>query len=142
MIDDEWLTRYTAAWADHARAGGRDGSPYLTRLVAFMAADVVYEDVPSTALFHGHDGVAFMARQASALAADLTFEITSRQTDGYRFAFETVGRGTHRGPAGAVPASERPVTLRGVSIGSVDAAGLVLVHRDYWDMAALFAQLG
>ena len=48
----------------------------------------------------------------------------------------------NRSTFGSTPATGRPITLRGVSIGTVTAHGLVDTHRDYWDMAALLGQLG
>ena len=141
-IGAAWLDGYIDAWLGHVVAGGPDGAPALALLNEFMAEDVVYDDVPSSARFVGHQGVADMAAQAYELAHDLTFEIASRQTDGRSFAFETRGAGTNTGPLGPMPATGKPFTLRGVSIGTVTPAGLVDTHRDYWDMAALLGQLG
>ena len=141
-IGANWLDTYIDAWLGHVVAGGPDGSVALARLNGFMATDVVYDDVPSGARFVGHQGVADMARQAFELSTDLTFEIASRQTDGRSFAFETRGAGTNTGPLGPMPATGKPFTLRGVSIGTIGSDGRVDTHRDYWDMAGLLGQLG
>ena len=93
-------------------------------------------------MFNGHDGIAEMCAGAYEMASDLTFEIVSRQTDGRRYAFESVGTGTNTGSLGPIPATGRPIVLRGIAVGSVSADGLVESHRDYWDMAGLLAQLG
>jgi hypothetical protein len=75
------------------------------------------------------------------MSADLTFEVVSRQTDGRRYAFETIGTGTSTGAVGQIRATGEPITLRGISVGEHSDDGLVQSHRDYWDMASLLIQL-
>jgi predicted ester cyclase len=142
MQDRGWLDRYIEVWLGHVAAGGPDGAVQLARLVAAMTTDVVYEDVPSGARFTGHDGIARMARGAYQMSSDLAFEIGSRQTDGRSFAFETVGHGTNTGAIASIASTGKRFTLRGVSIGTVTADGLVSTQRDYWDMASFLGQLG
>jgi steroid delta-isomerase-like uncharacterized protein len=141
-MDDGWLTRYIEAWIPHPAAGGPDGKDALTQLLGVMSERVRYEDVPSAAVFDGHDGIAQMCAGAYQMSSDLTFEVTSRQTDGRLYAFETLGRGTNTGAVGPIPASGRSFVLRGISVGSVTPDGLVESRRDYWDMAGFLVQLG
>jgi hypothetical protein len=141
-MDAVWLDRYLETWIRHRQAGSPDGADELVALLGFMAADVVYEDVP-TVSFNGHDGVADMCTGAHSMSSDMTFEIVSRQCDGSeRYAFESVGRGTNDGAMGPIPATGKSFELRGASIGTVNAAGLVQIHRDYWDLAGFLGQLG
>jgi hypothetical protein len=76
------------------------------------------------------------------MSSDMSFEIVTRQIDGSQFAFEVLGRGTNTGAVGPIPATGRSIVIRNASVGSVSAQGLVLTHRDYWDMASLLVQLG
>ena|SRR4051812_8603633 len=141
-MNSDWLDRYIEAWLLHPYAASPEGGQAMDRLLGFMTEDVRYEDVPSESVFNGHDGIAEMCAGAYEMASDLTFEIVSRQTDGRRYAFESVGTGTNTGSLGPIPATGRPIVLRGIAVGSVSADGLVESHRDYWDMAGLLAQLG
>jgi steroid delta-isomerase-like uncharacterized protein len=141
-MDAGWIDGYIAAWIPHPQAGGPGGEQLLAALVKFMADDVVYEDVPTSGVYRAHAGVAEMCRGAYAMSSDLTFEVVTRQCSGNQFAFESVGRGTNDGAVGPIPGTGRAFELRGVAIGSVDDAGKVLVHRDYWDLAGFLGQLG
>jgi steroid delta-isomerase-like uncharacterized protein len=136
-----WFDSYLYAWVPHCYAGGPDGEEAAQRLLAFMADDVVYEDVPSATVFEGRQGILAMCSQGYQFSSDLMFEIVSRQTDGRWFAFESFGKGTNTGASGPLPATGRSFELRVVSVGEL-REGLVRSHRDYWDMAGLLVQLG
>jgi hypothetical protein len=141
-MNSEWLDSYIDAWLLHPFAASPEGGAAMARLLGFMSEDVRYEDVPSQTVFEGHDGIAAMCAGAFQMSADLTFEMMSRQTDGRLYAFEATGSGTNTGAIGPIPGTGLPIVLRGVSVGSVSAHGLVESHRDYWDMAGLLVQLG
>ena len=141
-MSSEWLDRYIDAWSEHPAAGSPEGGEALDRLLGFMSEDVDYEDVPSRSVFKGHDGIVAMCAGAFQMSSDLEFEIVSRQADGRLYAFESVGTGTNTGAIGPIPATGRPIELRGIAVGSIAPDGLVERHRDYWDMAALLVQLG
>jgi steroid delta-isomerase-like uncharacterized protein len=141
-MDAERLDRYIEAWVLHPFAASPSGGDAMAALLAFMAENVRYEDVPSATVFEGHAGIADMCAGAYQMSADLSFEVVSRQTDGRRYAFETIGSGTSTGSIGPIPATGKLITLRGISIGECSDDGLVQGHRDYWDMASLLIQLG
>lgn len=141
-MSDAWLTGYIDAWSGHYRVTGPEGEVHLARLVALMAHDVEYEDVPSGLVFVGHDGIRDMANAACQMASDMSVEIGSRVSGGGSYAFETVTTGTNTGANGQVPAGGRSFQIRGVSIGSVSEDGLVTRQRDYWDMAGFLRQRG
>ena len=141
-MSSDWLDRYIDAWLPHPFAGGPEGGDALETLLGFMSETVRYEDVPSNSVWRGHDGIATMCKGAFQMSADLTFEIVTRQADGPFYVFETRGAGTNTGAIGPIPGTGRPISLRGISVGSVSADGLVEHHRDYWDMAGLLVQLG
>jgi hypothetical protein len=50
--------------------------------------------------------------------------------------------GTNDGPVGGQPATGRPWRVRGASVGTLNAEGLIAENRDYWNMAEVFAQIG
>lgn len=136
------LDRYIDAWLRHPQAGGERGKEALTVLLGFMDEDVRYEDVPTGAVFVGHDGIRQMGAGALEMAADMSFEVAQRAIGKDSYAFETICRGTNTGAIGPLPGTGASFVFRGVSIGEVSDAGLVVSQRDYWDLAGLLRQLG
>jgi len=136
-----WLDRYIDAWLHHPEAGGEAGQEALAALLAFMSDDVRYEDVPTGAVFNGHDGIRQMGAGALQMSADMTFEVVQRVAGDGSYAFESICRGTNTGAIGPLPGKGAPFLFRGVSIGEVSEAGLVISQRDYWDLAGLLGQL-
>lgn len=61
---------------------------------------------------------------------------------GSAYAVEWVMSGTNDGPVGGQPATGRPWRVRGASVGTLNAEGLIAENRDYWNMAEVFAQIG
>jgi hypothetical protein len=110
-------------------------------LLGLMSPEIRYEDVPTAAVYRGHVGVREMAAQAHQLSNDMTFEAANSSISGNCFAFEHHARGTNTGAIGPLPGTGKPFTLRGVAFG-VLADGLVIDHRDYWDLAGLLGQVG
>lgn len=141
-MSTSWLDRYIEAWLHHPEADGEAGGEALAALLAFMSDDVLYEDVPTGAVFDGHDGIRQMGAGALQMSADMTFEVVQRVAGQGTYAFETICRGTNTGAIGPLPGNGAPFLFRGVSIGEVSEAGLVTSQRDYWDLAGLLGQLG
>ncbi len=138
-----WIDDYFAAWARHAQASEPiSGMADRERLLAFVAPDVRYEDVPTGQIFTGHDGVIRMGAQALIMASDIRFTCISAQESGDQFAFETETHGTNTGAVGPFPATGKPFVLRGVSIGTRTPQGTVVSHKDYWDLAGYLRQIG
>lgn len=141
-MDQSWLDSYTEAWCRHPEAGGEAGQDALAALLAFVSVDVRYEDVPSGAVFHGHDGIRQMGAAALMMSSDITFEIVQRVAGDGSYAFESICRGTNTGTVGPLPGNGASFSFRGVSVGEVSEGGLVISHRDYWDLAGFLGQLG
>ncbi len=138
-----WVENYFTAWSRHAQASApKTGAAELARMLAFMSADIRYEDVPTGLVFIGHAGVREMGAQALLMANDLRFTLVSAQMSDDQFAFETETDGTNTGPVGAIPATGRTFKLRGVSIGRRSPEGTVVSHKDYWDLAGYLRQIG
>ena len=141
-MDADWLDRYARAWACHPQAGAPTGGDELQALLDFYAPDASYEDVPTGFVFSGHDGLRQMCEGSHQWSSDLEIEILSYQVDGSLFAIEGEVSGTNTSPVGELPATGRPFVLRGASIGRTDGRGLVVEHRDYWDLATYLRQIG
>ena len=138
-----WIDEYFAAWARHAQASDpATGAADRERLLAFMDAQVRYEDVPTVQVFVGHKGVVEMGAQALRMANDMRFTCISAQESGDQFAFESEARGTNTGAVGPFPATNKPFVLRAVSVGRRTPQGKVISHKDYWDLAGYLAQIG
>jgi ketosteroid isomerase-like protein len=142
LVGDARLDEYIEAWLVHPSAGAAQGGPELQRLLALMARDVRYEDVPSGAVFSGHDGIRDMCAAAYAWSRDVTMKVVSSQTDGHLFAIEVLASGTSSSGAGEASAPGRAFSFPMASIGTFDAEGMVARHRDYWDLAAFQRQIG
>ena len=141
-MDSRWLDDYISAWLLHPQAGSAEGAAVLAQLLRFMSPTVRYEDVPSGTVFVGHEGVKEMSEAAHQWSSDLAFKVLTRQINGSLYAFETETSGTNTGTTGPMPATRRPFVLRGVSVGTVSADGLVEEHRDYWDLGSFLVQMG
>jgi hypothetical protein len=138
-----WVEEYFAAWARHAQASDPvSGMADRALMLSFMDASIRYEDVPTGQVFTGHDGVIHMGAQALLMAQDIRFTCLSAQQSGDQFAFETETHGTNTGAVGAFPATGKRFVLRGVSIGRRTPQGTVMLHKDYWDLAAYLRQMG
>jgi len=77
---------------------------------------------------------------------DITGETTSVFGTGDSFAWEWVMRGTHTGPLagpqGEIPPTGRRAEVRGCDVCRLDARGLIVEDRSYWDSASMMQQLG
>jgi hypothetical protein len=124
-VSETFLDRYVAAWLGHVDVRGPEGEAKLQALLALMADNVEYVDVPTDRVSHGHDGVRQMATNVSNRFDEIRLEATSAQMDGRRYAIEyTV---TIRfDPA-------REIILPGVAVGETGTDGKVTLHRDYYD---------
>ena len=141
-MSQSWLDRYMDAWCHHPQASGEGGEEEMATLLTFMSDEVRYEDVPTGAVFVGHDGIRQMGAGALEMSANLSFEVVQRVAGNTSYAFEAICRGTNTGAIGPLPGTGNSFTFRGVSIGEVSEAGLVVSQRDYWDLAGLLGQLG
>ena len=128
----EWVDDYLAAWNSY------DGEA----VAAFMAEDVTYEDLSSGAVYEGRAAVRTYVAGTYGFSSDYRFIVVSAQADGDRYAIEWEMLGSNTGPSGGFPATGKPYRIRGVSIGTVDAGGLIVHNRDYWNLAAYLVEIG
>lgn len=131
-MSTDWVERYLEAWNSH------EGS----RVAAFMTADVTYEDLAQGAVYRGHAGVEEYVGGADQWSSDYRFVVVTAQSAGGRYAIEWEMLGTNTGEAGGLPPTGKPYRIRGVSVGQLDDAGLIVLNRDYWNYADYLAQVG
>ncbi len=114
------------------------------KLASLMAADGTYEDVAVGRVMDRPEVIAFIA-SIRTWSSDFVVELESTQCAGGDYAMEWVWSGTHDGPTpglGVPVATGRRFRIRGASVGRLDGAGKIKVHRDYWNLAAFLIQLG
>lgn len=111
------------------------------RLLPLFTDDVAYEDVTMGALNHGKGELRAFGEAFFAAFPDVAFELTRRFATAEQGGAEWVMRGTHRGDLPGLPATGKPVEVRGASIFEFSDAKISRC-ADYWDMASLLRQLG
>ena len=127
-----WMDDYLEAWNSH------DGET----VAAFMADDVVYEDLALGQVHKGRTAVIAFVQTSDHFSSDHRFISISQQTSGDRYALEWEMIGTNTGEAAGLPATNKPFRIRGVSIGTLDPARKIKHNRDYWNMADYLTQVG
>lgn len=128
----DWFDRYLDAWNSH------DGG----QVAAYMAENATYEDLAIGVTHEGRDAIKAFVEEAHEFSSDYRFEPVTKQQSGDQYAAEWEMVGTNTGAAGGMPATNKPYRIRGVSIGQVDANGLIVRNRDYWNMADYLMQVG
>lgn len=123
---------YFQAWTSH------DAS----RIVSFMADDVVYEDVALGARYEGREAVMEFVAETERWSNDLRFDLVSEVQSGDSFAAEWVMSGTNTGETRGLPATGKTFSLRGSSVGRLNSDGLIVENRDYWNAADYLVQVG
>lgn len=101
-----------------------------------MAEDFVNEHTSERG-HSRHGREEYRAALARFLAdfADLRYEVAQLLVDGNRAAVE------YRMSFRMIPVDGRPVSVRGVFLFRVDAAGLIAHRVDFWDSAVVERQL-
>ena len=113
----------------------------VEKLVSLFTEDCVYEDVPLGAVSHGKAELQGFYQMIFAVFPDFRIELTSQFGTGDRAGAEWVLSGTHRGDLPGLPATNKPVSVRGTS--SFELQGNQLKRcSDYFDMATALRQVG
>ena len=77
---------------------------------------------------------------------DMQIEFATILTSETEFCIEMIIKGTHTrplaSPQGEIPPTGRTINLRGVFLGKVSPAGLVIEDRTYFDSMVFLKQLG
>jgi len=127
-----WMSEYLDAWNSH------NGE----KVAAFMADEVIYEDLALGQVHEGREAVAAFVQTSDDFSKDHQFLSVSELASGDRYTLEWEMVGTNTGEAGGLPATNKPFRIRGVSVGTLDAMGKIKHNRDYWNMADYLVQVG
>jgi steroid delta-isomerase-like uncharacterized protein len=134
--DPRFQEAYGIAWS------GTDDGP----LLRYFAEDGEYTDMGSSATFRGHKDIARFRRAMFNFSADSRIVFTTLLRGSRGFASEWTWSGTASGElrldGRTYPATNRPYSVQGVALCTVDEAGAITAHRDFYDMRALLKQLG
>lgn len=136
MKIEELVGTYWRAWSEHDLDG----------LLALLASDFVSRSPLSLGLPADKDALAKSFELFDAAFPDLKEVLVSVVAQGDRVACETVETGTFTGclvlPGGPAAPTKRRYTLPIASFFRVDARGLIVAQRSYWDLAGWVQQLG
>ena len=113
----------------------------IEKLLPFFSEDVVYEDVTFAIVNHGKKEFRKFFSDTFNIFPDQRFTLTSVLVSGNHAALEWTMNGTQKGDMPGMPATNKEVTVRGVSIMEI-RRGKITHVRDYWDMATMRRQLG
>lgn len=122
--------KYMAAWSND-----------IEKLMPFFTEDVVYEDVTFGVVNHGKMELRKFALDFFKAFPDTRFTVTSVVISGNHAAVEWTLTGTQKGDMPGIPATNKPISVRGVSMMEF-RNGKVSRDSDYWDMATLRRQVG
>ncbi|HYA67725.1 MAG TPA: ester cyclase [Acidimicrobiales bacterium] len=130
-METDLLDAWLSAWNSH------DGG----KLAALMADDGSYEVLATSRFLHKRSSVAKFVDTRLSFSSDFSVKYVSTQRDGDRYATEWEMTGTADQPVAGWPATGKPWRIRGASIG-LSEGGKIKLHREYWDLSAVVAQLG
>lgn len=129
-----WAHEWTEAWNTHSGAA-------VARL---LDPEVSYTDMGLGEHFTDPSEVAgFVDAMSRVMSSDFVFHSHAAVEQDGRYALEWTCSGTNDrpDPERGLPATGRPFTLRGLSIG-LRRAGRIVENRDYWNLADYLAQIG
>src|SRR5581483_2531671 len=115
-----------SAWNSHDPA----------RLAAYFAPDATFEEVPLGNPLHGQAAIQAMLTGLFAAFPDFVMTAGNRAEHGDCLAWEWIITGTHQAEFNGIPATNRPVKMRGVSWCCL-RGGKIAEQREYWDLATL-----
>src|SRR3989304_9730564 len=112
---------------------------------AFYTPDALIHDPQYPEPIKGRDAIRKDIADFLAAFPDLNFTLKTAVESGDTVAFEGAGKGTHKGPmagpAGEIPATNRPMEIRFAAFLRVPDQGLIAEERRYFDLAGLMQQL-
>ena len=113
---------------------------------AFYAPDALIHDPQHPEPLKGRDAIRQDIADFIGAFPDLVFTLKTAVESGDTVAFEGTGTGTQKGPmagpAGEIPATNRPMEVRFAAFLRVNDQGLIAEERRYFDMAGMMQQLG
>ena len=132
----EFCEAYGACWSSADEA----------LFASFFTKDVLYVDCASRRSFQGIEETLAFFKSMLAFSPDSKIEFSHWIGDQRGFAAEWTWSGTAAGKLvldGIVyPRTDKRFSVNGVAFCTVDPAGLVTSHKDYYDMRIVLKQLG
>ncbi len=113
----------------------------LEQLLSLFTDDCIYEDLPMGVITHGKGELEQFYHQTRHGIPDFTFKLTSQFVAGNRAGAEWIMAGTHQGDLPGLPATHKPVSIRGASLFELQDQKIKRCS-DYFDMVAALKQLG
>jgi len=111
-------------------------------VVAFFAADAVYDDRGAGAVAEGADAIHTHVAAVQSAFPDLQFELV-RAAHGEDFtAGEWRAEMTHSGELEGLKATHRAITSEGVDVATLDGEGRIAHLVSYYDGAQIMRALG
>jgi steroid delta-isomerase-like uncharacterized protein len=136
MTPEETVRSYWRAWSDHDLDG----------VLALLAAAFVSRSSLSQGRPADKDMIARGFKMFMKALPDLREQIISVVTEGDIVACQIIETATFTGPmelpTGTVPPTNRAYTLPVASFFRLDAQGLLVEQRTYWDTANWAEQIG
>jgi steroid delta-isomerase-like uncharacterized protein len=135
MVDshtETLIVEWAHAWSSPAGA---------EKLLSLFTDDCVYEDIPLGAISHGKAELQSFFHTIFHVFPDFKIELTSQFSAGNQAVAEWLLSGTHRGDFPGLPATNKPVLVRGASVFEL-ADNQLKRCSDYFDMASALRQVG
>jgi steroid delta-isomerase-like uncharacterized protein len=127
----QFIDNLVAAWNSHN----------IDRAAEFYAPDYVGSDWGQSSPQRGRAGIrAFLTQYLSAFP-DMSFLADETIIDGNRVALAWTARGTHRGAILNIPATGRAISIRGVSLLTIEN-NQVKRATYVWDVTGLLRAVG
>ena len=117
----------------------------VSRVLPFLADDVVVLDMPTNKTYQGHAGFNQFLTNWITGYPDYKLELTNVICTADKCAVEFTARATHTGtlmgPMGSIPATNKRVEMKFSETYEV-MNGKIRKNHSYWDMAGMMSQLG
>ncbi len=122
----EVLNNYMAAWNEHS----------LTKIEAFYAEDVIWYDLTYDATTRGKKKVSKAITDAFLGSVPDMYWVKSGDVfiSGNTIIYEWVYGGTFSGEFDGVTIKNKKFEIKGVSTTTINSAGKIIKHKDYYDL--------
>jgi steroid delta-isomerase-like uncharacterized protein len=131
-MDADWGSRYLSAWNRHS----------VEDILGYMTPDCSYTDVALNESHVGTDDIRhFLLHMEANFSSDYSFEVGPGVATDSGYAQEWVMHGTHDRASPQLPATGKPYSVRGVSVGEF-RDGKIARNTDYWSLAEFLSQIG
>jgi steroid delta-isomerase-like uncharacterized protein len=127
----EIVTRLLDAWNSHD----------IEQTVGLYGPDHVVIDIAEARTLHGVEGIRQSLSRYFQAFPDLSFRADEVLVDGTRVTLVWTAHGTHGGAIMHIPPTGRRVTVRGVTLLTIDGDS-VRRSESLWDVAGLLRAIG